>query len=116
TLLERPQATGGNNVELRKKRHVRLFIERLEDRRVPAYLKYFPGPFTVQGQSVTARIAGFQLQASIVTTSDRYGVTDANGNGQWQAVRSTPVPYFQQIESPTDQELDVLYAQFGLGM
>jgi hypothetical protein len=103
-------------MDIRKKRRITLTVELLEDRTVPAYLAVNPGPFTVLGQSDNGYTGAagwqFQLQASIVTTSDRFGVTLANGNGQWWAVNSTPSP-FAQITQPNPQwEWDTLIGTY----
>jgi hypothetical protein len=103
-----------------KKRSATLVVEELEKRCVPAYLTLSPGPFTVQGKSDQGVTLGsfFQLNASIVTTSLRYGVSLPNGNGLWQAVTSTPRPLAMgappttpiAIRTPTPAEWALLNA------
>src|ERR1017187_791949 len=89
----------------RRKPSIRLSVELLEDRCVPAYLATDPGAFTVRGVSDQARIGnfGFQLQAAIDSTSDPYQAPAA----PMQLVTSTPSP-FEQVTTPTAAEWNLL--------
>jgi hypothetical protein len=103
-------------MKLRKKRSVELGVERLEDRCVPAWLTSDPGPFTVKGYSDQGYTGGitptedfrFQLTASIVPKSDRYGV-DILGAGDWYAVTSKRL---REIRSPTADDWNALRTQY----
>src|SRR5947208_820967 len=104
----------------RKKNITRLIIEQLEDRITPSsWLTYSPGPFSVKGQSDFDYAGGepgflegdFQLTASIVTRSDRYGVEDANGDGHWQAVQSSPNS-FEPMPVLSPNEWSLLFTNF----
>ncbi len=88
-------------MKMDSKRYVRLVVERLEERCVPAYLAVTTGvPQTVRGASNMARIEGFQLQANLQTLSEPYFAP----NGQRQIVQSS----IQAIGSPTDAEWALL--------
>jgi hypothetical protein len=92
------------------KRNVRLELEELEDRTVPAYLAYQPQAFTITvgGQSVstTSTVHSFQLRTAITDTSDPY----MSPNGR-RVASSWPNP-FQDIMTPTPAEFDLLRARF----
>src|SRR5438552_2038251 len=98
-----------------KKNQVKLQVELLEDRCVPAWLTSAPGAFTVQGVSDNGYSGApgfqFQLQAAISATSNIYNTTPADPNPQWQVVRSTPTP-FEQVRTPTPAEWALLANDF----
>src|SRR6266568_476264 len=93
-----------SNMNARTMRHVRLVVEQLEARCVPAYLVYAPQDLTIKSTNDNSRVQGFQLQAAIVTSSDRYGTPDE----QWQAVQSAPTT-FQQVQAPSRAEFDAVF-------
>jgi hypothetical protein len=90
------------------RKYIRLRLEELEPRCVPAYLVYSPQDFTVKSTNDNSVVEGFQLRASVVTTSDRYGSPDG---AHWQAVASSPTT-FSEILGPTSAESNVLQEDF----
>jgi hypothetical protein len=81
------------------KRPVRLSLEQLEERCVPAYLVYSPQRQEVRFKDNTRVVNGFQLQATISRVSDVFQAR----NGQSQVVVSTPTT-FAAIGTPTEAE------------
>lgn len=92
-------------MDLRTKRRVRLLVEHLEDRCVPAYLTTFPQAFRVGAISNTGVDNTFQLRAAITASSAPYIAP----GGQRQVVTSMPI---QAIQQPTQAEWNLLQARF----